>query len=362
MNKRQLEQVEFDESGKNIIVGVAESCPVPPAVLAQTTVSSDYVVQAIESGLTAEIYRIRVDGQDYTLKKKRPVAKVNNIDGKYSFLNEVQRRNDFERLKSREKWKPALSGIVDTIYANYRLGIILSPWIDGEPVKMLDEDFLTQLLRVLTACEKNGLMEWDLCSGNMLVDGNGKLWLFDFGYMYPFDPLKEFNSNGISDPIFHAVERFETRFFFGWLLQQKLQEDEQLSLFRLLKKVAVTVYRDKRHWLADNGADSRVIHHIDSIVQLWQEALESREALENTFRLEAFRSHVLDIEDDLHGESCTSLTLKRIDYVMAAVEKSYMYLRNNGGLFYANEDKPKHELLLLYQDKQKLAQSFQISR
>ncbi|PWI33239.1 phosphotransferase [Vibrio albus] len=361
MNKRQREQVEFDESGKNMVVGEAERCPVPPDTLAQMTAGSDYVVQVIESGLTAEIFRIRVSGQDYTLKKKRPIAKVNNIDGKYSFLNEVQRRHDFEQLKSQPVWKQAFSSIVNTVYADYRLGIILSPWIEGEPVKKVDNAFLTQLLQVLTACEKNGLMEWDLCSGNMLVDHNGKLWLFDFGYMYPFDPLKEFNSNGLSDPIFHAVERFETRFFFGWLLRQSFPEEEQLSLFKELKQAAVTAYRDKIDWLVDNGAESRVIRHVESMVLLWQEALENHEALENTFRLEAFRSHVLDIEDDLHGESCTSLTLKRIDYVMTALESRYTYLRENGALFYANEDKSQDELLLLYRDKQKLAHSFQLS-
>ncbi len=37
-------------------------------------------------------------------------------------------------------------------------------------------------------------MEWDLCSGNLLVDRQEQLWLFDFGYMYPFDPLREFTA------------------------------------------------------------------------------------------------------------------------------------------------------------------------
>jgi hypothetical protein len=31
-------------------------------------------------------------------------------------------------------------------------------------------------------------------------------------------PLREFNSNGLADPLFHFVERFETRFFFSWLM------------------------------------------------------------------------------------------------------------------------------------------------
>ncbi|STV33016.1 phosphotransferase [Klebsiella pneumoniae subsp. pneumoniae] len=34
-----------------------------------------------------------------------------------------------------------------------------------------------------------------------------------FGYMYPFDPLREFNSNGLADPLFHFVERLRLALF-----------------------------------------------------------------------------------------------------------------------------------------------------
>ncbi len=90
-----------------------------------------------------------------------------------------------------------------------------SPRIDGEPIHQLTPPLIAQLFTTLEACEEQGLMEWDLCSGNLLVDRQEQLWLFDFGYMYPFDPLREFNSNGLADPLFHFVERFETRFFLA---------------------------------------------------------------------------------------------------------------------------------------------------
>lgn len=150
----------------------------------------------------------------------------------------------------------------------------------------------------------------------MLVDSDNQLWLFDFGYMYPFDPLREFNSNGTQDPIFHAVERFETRFFFGWLLSSALTENQQLTLFRQLKQRAVASYQRKVHWLHTQQATSQVLAHYRQIIERWQTALSSEHAFVHLFQLEAFRSHVLDIEDDLHGQSCTPLTLKRIDYVL----------------------------------------------
>jgi hypothetical protein len=67
--------------------------------LKNTTKSSNYVVQSFNSGLTAIVYQIQMNGQSWTLKLKRSVSLVNNIDGQTSFLNEVQRRRDLVKLK-----------------------------------------------------------------------------------------------------------------------------------------------------------------------------------------------------------------------------------------------------------------------
>ena len=117
-----------------------------------------------------------------------------------------------QQLKDDPVTAPRFTHIVPTLYADYRLGILLSP--DRRRADTpVDPPLIAQLFTTLEACEEQGLMEWDLCSGNLLVDRQEQLWLFDFGYMYPFDPLREFNSNGLADPLFHFVERFETRFF-----------------------------------------------------------------------------------------------------------------------------------------------------
>ncbi len=46
---------------------------------------------------------------------------------------------------------------------------------------------------------------------------------------------------------------------------------------------------------------------------------------------------MLDIEDDLHGQSCTLLTLQRIDWVINQLEQHYRFIADEGGLFYDNE-------------------------
>ncbi|MDF7757821.1 phosphotransferase, partial [Klebsiella pneumoniae] len=87
--------------------------------------------------LTGEVYRLRIAGKEYNLKKRRAVAGVANLNGQLSFLNEVQRRQALQQLKDDPVTAPRFTHIVPTLYADYRLGILLSPWIDGEPIHQL---------------------------------------------------------------------------------------------------------------------------------------------------------------------------------------------------------------------------------
>ena len=203
-------------------------------------------------------------------------------------------------------------------------------------------------------------MEWDLCPGN-IIDDSGHIWLFDFGYMYPFDPLTQFNSNGVSDPLFHACERFETRNFFGWILRQEaLGPQQALALYRELKVVALDLYQQKLEWLTGQGASQQVLSWVRSFISRWQQALVNDASLERLFEVENFRSQVLDIEDDLHGKSCTPLTLRRLDFVEQCLRERFEALREGGALFYDNAGKSQQELLDLYGQKRLLVLKYQL--
>ncbi|MCF7480499.1 AarF/UbiB family protein [Vibrio sp. J1-1] len=361
MDKRQKQQMQFEKSGENLIVGSIADCPISPDQLALTTEASPYVVEAFQSGLTAEVFRVRFGGKDYTLKKKRPEAKVQNLNGQLSFLNEVQRRFDLQKRKDSPHTSVDFECIVPTVYADYRLGIILSEWIEGKPVSDISSSLLYQLFSTLSACEKSGLFEWDLCSGNLLVDNDHKLWLFDFGYMYPFNPLTELNSDGLNAPIFQFCERFETRFLSGWLVKKNCSHLESLALFKNVKHEALTVLLEQCKWLRRNEASSAVLSYKEALVTKYQTALQSEEALEALFVVEMFRSHCMDIEDDIDGRSCTATTLKRVNTVLEMVNDHYDFLSEQGALFYQNEGKSKQELMDSYREKLALVKEYQLS-
>ncbi len=128
---RQQAQLAFATSGQNLIVGDVANCPLSPAALAALTPDSPLVVEHFDGGLTARVLHLSVAGVHYTLKQRRAEARVLNIDGETSFLNEVQRRADFTRLKADPVCSERFGHIVPTLYADYQQGIILSPWLPG---------------------------------------------------------------------------------------------------------------------------------------------------------------------------------------------------------------------------------------
>jgi hypothetical protein len=311
--QRQKNQLAFAASKADIQIGHPADCPLSIEQLLTTEAASPWVRRHFASGLTAEVYQIEADGRLWTLKRARAQCKVQNLNGQTSFLNEVQRRAELQALKQQPDWAAALSGIVATQYASYRQGLLLSPWIAGEAVPEWDERRLLQLFASLSALLQLGFFDWDLCPGNLLDDG--QIRLFDFGYMYRFDPLRACNSNGLLTPQCHAAERFETRSYYAYLLdlEQRRGSAAALSALELEKRIALECYQHLRQTLAQRRASSNVLAWLDGIIGDWQQALRHDLAL--LYLREAWRSHWSDLDDDLQGQTCTPLTLQRLDWL-----------------------------------------------
>lgn len=359
--QRQQAQQAFVDSDQNIEVGSLQGFPLTLQQLKNTTSESNYVVQTFTSGLTAIVYQIQVDGQSWTLKLKRAVSLVKNIDGQTSFLNEVQRRGDLVKLKQHDPDK--FKHIVDTQFASYKEGVIVSPWIEGKPLLLLNRQIFEQLFSTIGNLELSGLFEWDYSSGNILLDTQGEVKLFDFGYMYPFDPKCHFNSNGLKTPLFHGVERFETRFFFDYLLKNplNLSRDALFELYRVEKQCALQAYQIKLANLIKREANDEIIVQQQTINRCWQKALSNESALQELYLVESYRSNLLDLLDDLHGQSCNPSTLKKADLVLTLIKQHYQEIAVAGGLFFGDEHLSKAELIEKYNRYRRDAQLFQLS-
>lgn len=356
---RQADQLALLASGAEFSVGSPAGSPLPLADLAALRGDEPWVVQRFGDGLTAEVYRLRLAGRDWTLKRARRPALVKNVDGQTSFLNELQRRADVMRLKA--AGVAGLDAIVDTTCGSLRHGVLLSPWIDGEIVHGWDERRLTQVIAGLVACASAGLFEWDPSPGNLLDDGR-RLWLFDFGYMYRFDPLTQFNSAGHGGdcPQFHPVERFETRCFFAVLLSIERQHGlaAALDLYRLEKVIATEACRRWRSELAARGASAPVLARLDGLLARWTAALAGD--IGRLYLAEGWRSHALDLADDLSGQSCTPMTLLRADWLIDALRQQHGDLAASGALAADESGLGREHLLVHYAGLRTRAQRLQV--
>ncbi|MDD2715018.1 MAG: hypothetical protein PHW04_03870 [Candidatus Wallbacteria bacterium] len=359
--QRQQAQLDFLAGGAQIEVGNAANLPIPLDQLSATTADSPHVVKAFSSGLTAHVYKIKAGGQFWTLKCKRQESLVKNPDGQTSFLNEIQRRRDFFELKRSPANASLFTHIVETEYASLSDGVILSPWIEGEHLRHFDGRVYDQLFGTIVNLELSGFFEWDFCPGNILDDGK-RLMLFDFGYMYRFEPREQFNSNGLATPLFHGIERFETRNFFDFLLrsQKSLDGSRLLEAYREEKKYALKHYEIKLDRLKSMEAAEPVLQWHHAIIQRWRLALECSNSLHRLYLLESFRSNVLDLLDDLHGKSCTSQTLMRADLVVNMLKEHFTLLAEEDGLFFGDEKKTQTELVKKYLCLREKAAEYQL--
>jgi hypothetical protein len=359
--RRHSEQLAFVAGGAPLMVGSLADFSLDLARLKDLQVGDPCVEAMLDSGLTARVYCLNTDGRRWTLKRARPEARVRNVDGQTSFLNEVQRRADLERLKQRPDSEARWAGVVDTIFASFRDGLMLSPWIDGRHIDDWDERKLSQVLGLACELWLEGLFEWDLCRGNLLDDGR-QVRLFDFGYMYRFNPLQQFSSagHGTDAPLFHPAERFESRCFCAALLdlEQSRGRDAALALYRLEKEVAVEAYRDMRSRNAARGGSVEVQTWLDGIVMRWEQALAGD--LASLYLAENWRSHVLDLDDDLRGQTCTPMTLRRADWVLAALDEHEGALRAQQAFFWGDERRDAGKLRDRYEEHRRAAIRFQL--
>ena len=322
--------------------------------------NSEFIEATFSSGLTAHVYKININNHLYTLKRKRKQILVQNTDGQTSFLNEIQRRHDFERLK---KINPErFNGIVDTVYASLNDEIILSDWIEGEFITEFSRTVFESIYRTMFEVEKEGLFECDLSSPNLLVDKHLIVQFFDFGYMYPYNPLTQYNSDGKVNPIFHVAERLESRFLMQHLinLETKTSLNNSLKIYKIAKETALEIYSEKLNWLIDNKADDDIIHWQKGLITLWENGLKNDDTLLNIYDLESFRSYVLDVNDDLSGRSCTLDTLIKIDSILSKIQSKFDFLSRNNGLFWGDEILTKQALILKYTKIKEEAIRFQL--
>jgi hypothetical protein len=358
---RHTQQTALLDSKVSVQFGTRKWAQLPPdlATAATSETVTAHNAAWIDGGLTARVRRVnRGDDDIVAIKKARAKCLVENTDGKLSFVNEMLRRQELDQLAQRGR---TINGITPTLFASLQDGLIVTPWIEGQHVHAWDERQLQHVFEIGAAFIGAGFFEWDFSPGNVIDDGR-QVWLFDFGYMYRFDPLQQLNTagKGIEYPQFHLAERIESRNFFGHLLQREHEDgiNAVMPLCRLEKEIALATYQKLQSDLSQRGATALVTQHYETICVRWKNALQSD--LESLYLTEAWRSHEADLDDDLRGQTCTPMTLRKAEWLVSRVENDYEQLRAVGALSPHDVQSGRAKLLDDLHRRHEQAQAFQV--
>lgn len=334
--RRQQANLAFIASGAEFTLGDARALPLDVSALKALRLDSPGVEALHDGGLTAEVLCLHHAGRRWAIKRARAECRVRNPDGATSFLNELQRHGE---LAARQP----LPGIAAPAYGSLRHGLLVSPWIDGRHPGVLDERQARSLLQAGCALIEHGFFEWDYSAGNLLDDGT-RLWLYDFGYCYRFDPLTQFNSagHGHDHPQHHLAERIEGRHLFGALLDAG-SDAAALPHFVAFKRLAAQAYEGLADRLAARGATAPVLGHYRGLAQRWRDGLALAPA--QLYLADAWQAHRSDLDDDLRGRSCTPRTLRRARWLQQAWRAHAAALRASGAL--SAEDAARSDAALL---------------
>lgn len=359
---RRRDQLLLLDLDKEIQVGRKEDLPLAVEKLEKTNYESPWVEEVFK-GLTSIVYKIKIDGEYYALKKKRKKTIARNMDAHLSFINEIQRRSDFEKLKNTV---PQLyDRIAKTIFASLKHGFILSPWIEGECITFQNRrDIYENVFDTLYLMECNGFFEWDLCSNNLLLVDDNQMMLFDFGCTYSYDPLSEYNSAGKKEPIFHGVERFETRMLMTYFLinKKRMTEDMILNEYRLEKEIAAKYYLKKLRWLEKNSAQPHIVDWIKDIIKTWEWGISNNDNLKEMYIVESFRSYVIDVINDINGKYCNYMTSKKLYYILKRLNNDYELIKRRNGFFWGDELISKDRLIEKYDKKENVLQKYRLRK
>lgn len=328
--QRQQAALAWLASGCELSIGDASRLPCPPEALAALTPSSTGVHRHVASGLTGDVYELRLHGQHLAVKVARTESRVRNLDGETAFVNELLRHQE---LATARDAGAALPGILHAHYGSLRHRLLVTPWVDGGPPDLSDARVLRQLFNTGVHLHLAGHFEWDWSPGNLLDDGQ-QVWLFDFGYQYRFDPLTQFNSagDGLSCPQHHLVERLGARCVFAALLDTETTWGlaaavAQFTQFQALGLAAMQLLHAQ---LAQRGAQAKPLQTL----QDWRSKAGTALACDpaTAYRCEGWVAHLTDVLDDLHGQSCDPRTLQRLGWLQQVLHQHAAALQAAGFL------------------------------
>lgn len=277
-----------------------------------------------QEGCTSIVYRYNYESHSYAIKVKRKDIPQFPKDLYYSFDIEMAFRFVSQIFE--------INGICKTLYTNNSPKVMISDWISGCYIKnmnAIDVTAVAHAFELMLDLQKMGFFIFDLNMSNIKYK-DGMPYLYDFGYVYPFNPRIECNPytiNRVPDMYFDNLERYKTTHIMRYIsnierTNGSLVAIQQYELFADIflqyqqKWLLYLKERDAAAWLCDRA----------ELNIMWYSS-ERETATTERYILDKFLSYILTLEEGIYYDLYDEKFSVRLNELLSLVESSYDQLK-----------------------------------
>jgi hypothetical protein len=307
-NERKIFYKEFIQSGQNITFGFLEPLQLTLEDLTAIGESHGPVVEEVfvpSNGIARFV--IKHHGHLYEVRLRQAG------DDTYSFLHECMIRNHLSKIPSDN----VQALVVTTLAMDYQAGYIVSEVRVTTPLVPPTFTGYETLFKSLWDLERSQLFATEL-SAKTLAMQDDKVVMTDVAHLVPFNPLTDYNDQGLVLPQVHMIERLEKQFLIEAWGEMETKDSVQAVIenIKIEKAAMLIVYMNKLRYVQQQGGSVTITAWMNGLIDEVKKYLVGPDELWQEYMTNRYRGYVKDMVDELDQPTITPLTIKKLDFLI----------------------------------------------
>lgn len=306
--ERSIFYKEFLQTGQNLTIGSLESLQLTEDDLKALGEPHGPTVEAVKPKRgPLVLFVIKHHGHLYEVRL------LQDKDTDHQFLHECMIRNHLTKVPSER----VQESVVQTLAMDYQAGYIVSPVQETTPLTPPGFAGYETFYNLLWDLERSQLFATQLSDKTLAMQGD-HIVMTDVAHLVPFNPLTDYNDQGLVLPQAHMVERFEKQFLIDAWGTMETSDSVQAVIenIKIAKAAMLIVYMNKLRYVQTNGGSVTITAWMTGLIDDVKKYLVGPDELWQEYMTNRYRGYVKDMVDELDQPSITSKTIAKLDFLI----------------------------------------------
>ena len=308
LNERKLYYQQTIAKGENITIGALDDLGLTQEDIDSIGQPRGLIVESLLS-TASEVQGVVITHQGHLLDVRRRIA----ADTNYTFLHECIIRDHIVKIPSENVHMM----IPKTLVMDWQAGYIISEHVETKPLIPLPFALYEGFFQSIWDLERSQLFSTELSSRTLGVTSTHVV-MKDVSHLVPFNPLTDYNEQGLVYPAAHMIERFEKQFLIEAWADLEISDSVSAVIenIKIEKAAMLIVYMNKLRYLQTHHASVTILAWMNGLIDEIKKYLVGPDELWQEYMTNRYRGYVKDLVDELDQPSITSLTLRKLDFLI----------------------------------------------